>query len=143
MVAGGEVDEYRISLGFYGDDLIPSELSSLLGKSATSECVKGDIVHKGDRTRVERTGRWLLSVHPTPGESLQPQLENLFASLTPDLAVWGQLAARFKTRFVVSAWIRSWNRGLEIDPKLLREIADRQLALGIDVYVDYDEHAAQ
>jgi hypothetical protein len=143
VVAGGEVDEYRISLGFYGDDLNPSELSSLLGKSATSSCVKGDVVHKNGRSRTEKTGRWLLSVHPKPGESLEPQLRELLLSLTPDLAVWKRLASQFRTRFVVSAWIRSWNRGLEIEPQLLREIADRQLSLGVDIYVDYDEQAIQ
>jgi hypothetical protein len=112
-----------------------------LGRSATSSCIKGDIVHKNDRTRTERTGRWLLSVSPKPGEDLGPQLKNLLVSLTPDLAVWKRLASRFRTRFVVSAWIRSWNRGLEIEPQLLRDISDRQLSLGIDIYVDYDEHA--
>jgi len=140
VVVGGEVDVYRISLGFYGDDLNPSELSSHLGRAATSSCIKGDIVHKNGRTRTEGTGRWLLSVSPKPGESLGPQLKDLLVSLTPDLAVWNRLAGRFRTRFVVSAWIRSWNRGLEIDPQLLREISDRQLSLGVDIYVDYDEH---
>jgi hypothetical protein len=143
LTAGGEVDEYHISLGFYGDELNPNELSTVLGRPATSSCVKGDIVHKNDRTRVEHTGRWLLSIPPKPGEPLQPQIESLLASLTPDLAVWKLLAERFKVRFVVSAWIRSWNRGLEIDPHLLREICDRQLSLGIDIYVDYDEHPVQ
>jgi hypothetical protein len=143
LVAGGEVDEYRISLGFYGDDLNPSELSTLLGRSATSSCLKGDIVHKDGRTRTERTGRWLLSVAPKPGEPLEPQLEDLFSSLTPDLAVWTSLTSLFRARFVVSAWIRSWNRGIEIEPRLLQEIAKRQLNLGIDIYVDYDEHAVQ
>lgn len=143
LVAGGEVDEYRISLGFYGDDLNPSELATLLGRSATSSCLKGDIVHKNGRTRTERTGRWLLSVGPRPGESLGPQLEELFSGLTPDLAVWKSLTTRFRVRFVVSAWIRSWNRGIEIERRLLQVITERQLNLGIDIYVDYDEHALQ
>jgi len=143
FVAGGEVDEFRISLGFYGDDLNPSALSSLLGTSATSSCVKGDICHQNGRTYTERTGRWLLSVHPKPGESLEPQLKKLLLGLTPDLAIWKRLASQFRTRFVISAWVRSWNRGLEIEPPLLREIADHQLSLGVDIYVDYDEQALQ
>lgn len=84
-----------------------------------------------------------MSVHPKPGESLEPQLKKLFLGLTPDLAIWKRLASQFRTRFVISAWVRSWNRGLEIEPPLLREIADRQLSLGVDIYVDYDEQALQ
>jgi len=34
-------------------------------------------------------------------------------------------------------------QGARIDPHLLREICDRQLSLGIDIYVDYDEHPVQ
>lgn len=123
LVVGGEVDEYRISLGFYGDSLNPSEVSTLLGRTPTSSCVKGDIVHKNGRTRTERTGRWLLSVDPKPGQSLGPQLAHLFSGLTPDLSIWERLTSQFKSRFVVSAWIRSWNRGLEVEPRLLQVIA--------------------
>ncbi len=100
-------------------------------------------MHENGRTRTARTGRWLLSVHPKPGESLEPQLEKLLLSLTPDSGRMETTGRSFRTRFVVSAWIRSWNRGFEIEPQLLREIADRQLRLGIDIYVDYDEQAIQ
>ncbi len=141
FVAGGEVDEYHISLGFYGDELNPEEISTLLGRPPTSSCFKGDVVHKNGRSRVERTGRWLIAVPEKPGESLEPQIEEVFRELSSDMEVWRSLAKRFKVRFVVSSWIRSWNRGLEISPNLLRKIADRQLSLGIDIYVDYDEHA--
>jgi hypothetical protein len=32
LIAGGEVDEYHICLGYYGDELNPDELSALLGR---------------------------------------------------------------------------------------------------------------
>ena len=38
---------------------------------------------------------------------------------------------------------RSWNRGLEISPGLLRQLSERELGLGVDIYVDYDEGPAQ
>jgi hypothetical protein len=140
LVAGGEVDEYHISIGFYGDALSPDELTSQLGRAPTSSCSKGDIVHKNGSSRIERTGRWLLALPERPGEQLEPQLEELFDSLTQDLYVWKSLSEQFKNRFVVGTWVRSWNRGLEISPQLLRRILERQLGLGIDIYVDYDEH---
>ena len=141
LIAGGEVDEFHISLGFYGDDLDPGEISVLLRETPTSSCRKGDILQKNGSSRIERTGRWLYTKSERPGEPLEPQIEELFGELSDDLEVWRSLAKRFKVRFVVGAWIRNWNRGLEISPELLHKIAERQLGLGIDIYVDYDEHA--
>ncbi|MGH8138704.1 MAG: hypothetical protein ACREVV_10990 [Steroidobacteraceae bacterium] len=56
LVAGGEVDEYHICLRYYGDELNPDELSAVLGRKPTSSSLKGDIVLKNDRTRIEKTG---------------------------------------------------------------------------------------
>lgn len=143
LVAGGEVDEYRVSLGFYGDTLDPKSVSAALGRLPTSSSVKGDIVYKNERSRIERTGKWLLSVTPKAGETLTTVLEDLFSTLTDDSSVWKHLSEKYKTRFVVSCWIRSWNRGLEVPPQLLQRIADRRLSLGIDIYVDYEEGPVQ
>jgi hypothetical protein len=138
-IAGGEVDEYHISLGFSGDDLDPDDISSRLGGIPTLKCAKGDVTLTNGVSRVERTGRWLVSVPPLPGESLEPQLERLLAGLAQDISIWQAIAERYKVRFVVSAWIRSWNRGFEVSPALLRKLADRGLSLGIDIYVDYEK----
>jgi hypothetical protein len=142
LISGGEVDEYHICFGYHGDELNPDELSALLGRKPTSSSLKGDIVRKNDRTRIEKTGKWILSVRETPGEPLEPQITDLLASLTSELSVWRSLAKRFRVRFVVGAWIRSWNRGIEISPGLLRMLSDRDLGLGVDIYVDYDEGSA-
>lgn len=88
FVAGGEVDEYHICLGYYGDELNPDELSAVLGKKPTSSSLKGDIVHKNDRTRIERTGKWILNAHEVPGAPLEPQIASLLEGMTADLAVW-------------------------------------------------------
>jgi hypothetical protein len=79
-VAGGEVDEYHICLGYYGDELNPDELSDLLGRKPNSSSLKGDLVNKNERTRIEKTGKWILSARETPGEPLEPQIADLLAS---------------------------------------------------------------
>lgn len=126
LIAGGEVDEYRIRLGYYGDELNPDELSALLGRKPTSSSLKGDLVRKNDRTRIEKTGKWILSARETPGEPLEPQITDLLASMTAELSVWRSLAKRFRVRFVVGAWIRTWNRGLEISPPFASLRTDRE-----------------
>jgi hypothetical protein len=54
LVAGGWVDEYHICLAYYGDELNPDELSAVLGRKPTSSSLKGDIVHKNERTRIDK-----------------------------------------------------------------------------------------
>lgn len=73
---------------------------------------------------------------------LVPILEAFFGSLTSDFSVWRELTITYKYRFTISAWIRSWNRGLEIPPDMLQQIRERNLSLGVDIYVDYDEGPA-
>ena len=138
-VAGGEVDEYRIAVGFYGEDLDPAEITKLLGREPTSQCRRGDIVNGKVSSRVEKVGRWVVAPPVTPGESLDPQLRRLLGSMTDDLTIWHSLVERYKSRFMISTWIRSWNRGLEIEPELVRAFADRRLGIGVDIYVDDDD----
>ena len=98
LFAGGEVDEYHICLGYYGDELNPDELSALLGRKPTSSSLKGDIVRKNDRTRIEKTGKWILCARETPGEPLEPQITDLRASMIAELSVWRSLAKRFRVK---------------------------------------------
>jgi hypothetical protein len=139
-IAGGEVDEYHISLGFFGDELDPDEVSRLLGGTPTSTCRKGDVAVGKATSRIERTGRWLLAFPVSPGEPLEPQLLRLFASLSQDASIWRSLTARYKPRLSIGAWIRSWNRGLELSPELLSLLSERGLGVGVDIYADFEDH---
>ena len=139
-IAGGEVDEYHISLGFYGDDLDPDELSRLLGAAPTKACRKGDVIVGKVTSHTARTGRWQLSVPEHPGKPLEPQLVRLFAGLTQDLEIWRSLKSRYRPRFCINAWIRSWNRGLEISPEMVKSLSERGLGVGVDIYADFEDH---
>jgi hypothetical protein len=137
-VAGGEVDEYHICLRFLGDDLDPDVLSSMLGAVPTSACRKGDIVRGTVSERVARTGRWVLDLPEKPGESFEPQIEELLGMLTQDLAVWRELTQKYRAGVVCGVWLRNRNRGMELSPELMKRLAERGLKLGLDIYADID-----
>jgi hypothetical protein len=137
-VAGGEVDEYHICLRFFGDDLDPEVVSSMLGAQPTSACRKDDIFRGKVSERVERTGRWLLNMPEKPGESFEPQIEDLLGRLTQDLAVWRELTEKYKADIFCGVWLRNWNRGMGLSPTLMHRLAERGLELGLDIYADSD-----
>jgi hypothetical protein len=81
-----------------------------------------------------------MSVPENPGEALEPQLKRLFAGLNQDVAIWQRLTSRFRSRFCIGAWIRSWNRGLELSPEMIGFLSERGLGLGVDIYADFEDH---
>ena len=81
---GGEVDECSLLLRFFGDDLNPDLISSLLGVPATEAYRKGDQVSKPSGAYTVPTGQWLLQCEETT-DSADHQVSLLLADLTNDL----------------------------------------------------------
>jgi len=140
LIAGGEVDEYHISLRFFGEALDPDEITRQLGQQPTSTCRKGDVtVGKNTKAeRIEPRGKWLLKAPIQPGANFEDQITTLLATLTPDLAVWRSLTSNFDTDLFCGVWLRRWNRGMDLSPRLMEALSLRGLALSLDIYVDYD-----
>jgi hypothetical protein len=73
-----------------------------------------------------------------PGESFEPQVEDLLGRLTQDLTVWRELTQRYKADIFCGVWLRNWNRGMGLSPALMQRLAERGLELGLDIYADSD-----
>jgi hypothetical protein len=143
LVAGGEVDEYHLSLRFFGDDLNPDVVTSKLGGAPTSSCRKGDLFRGKTGERIERSGKWILALPEKPGETFEPQVLALLNSLTSDYSVWRELCAQFTADLICGLWLRHWNRGMELSPQIMAQLANRGLRLGFDIYVDLEEDNAK
>jgi hypothetical protein len=127
--------ETAVSLGFFGDDLDPAEVSKLLGATPTFGVSKGAAwrTPRGSE-RIARTGSWRLQVpRAVPGD-LAGQVEAIFAQLTRDTAIWQDLATRFAGRLFCGLFLEEGNEGLRLCSKTLAEIADRGLYLDLDIY---------
>ena len=138
VAAGGEVDECSVSLRFFGEDLDPNVITSILGIHPTKSCRKGDIFHGKVYDRIEKIGKWLYSIKPCAGVSLEDQINNLFDRLPADLEVWRELTTRFEADLFCGLWLKQWNRGLDFSPETLKRIAERGLSIGLDIYFDED-----
>lgn len=136
----GIAEHSIVSFRIFGDDLVPSEVTSLLGCEPTKACSKGEtrIGSKTGNRYVEKTGCWSLAAAEKRPEDIPAQIAEVLGKLNKDPAVWASLRSRFKMDFFCGVFMGSSNDGLEFTPELLGELSARGISLGLDIY-DYGE----
>lgn len=123
------------SLRIAGDDLIPLEVSALLGAEPTLAREKGkEWLTPLGQTRIATKGQWHLHATDTEPENLDAQVAELLGKLTPDLSVWNKLSANFEIDLFCGWFMQEGNEGVEISPLTLKALGERGIMLGIDLY---------
>jgi Domain of unknown function (DUF4279) len=134
FTAGGEIDEVSVSLRVVAPDLEPSDVTALLGVEPTFAARKGDRRRSGSTEVVQRTGIWIFALPESREWELANAIRTLLARLPEELLVWERLRAQAETDVFCGLHLDRWNRGVELPPELLRQLADRRLSLGLDIY---------
>lgn len=137
---GGPIDETGVALCIYGEDLIPDEVSELLGLNPTHAHRKGDRKKPSSRHPF-KIGAWILEIRgETPKEP-----EDLTAALLDQLPqakfVWTELASRYRVELRYGLHMVSWNRGLHLSHGIVERIAKTQAKVGFDIYahLEYED----
>jgi hypothetical protein len=131
----GALDHSVATLRFFGDDLVPDEISALLGASPTESCRKNqEIVGKSTGTvRTAKTGSWRLCATRREPEDLEAQIFEILGQLTPDIDVWASLS-RYGPDLFCGIFMASSNDGLPLSANALLALGQRGIALGLDIY---------
>jgi hypothetical protein len=131
----GAIDHSVATLRLFGDDLVPDEISALLGASPTVSHRKGQelIGSKTGIARIAKTGSWRLSAARREPEDLESQIFEILGQLTQDLTAWESLA-RFQPDLFCGLFMGSSNDGLPLSAKALLALGQRGIALGLDIY---------
>lgn len=136
------LEKTKATLRIHGDDLIPDEVSRLLGAQPESAQTRGEFLigKASGRSRVARTGGWSLqALDRSPGD-LDAQIDDIFARLSGDPAVWAQLHSRFELNLFCGLFMGGRNDGETISPANLRLLGERGIELQLDIYaLDPDE----
>jgi hypothetical protein len=128
-------DRSVATLRIFGTDLVPNEVSRLLGSEPTQSRTRGEVlVSKSGRARVWEDGRWSLSTENSTPEDLEEQIWWLLNSLTQDLAVWRELAARYEIDLFCGLFMSTSNDGLSLSAAALKALGDRGIELSLDIY---------
>lgn len=135
----GVPDHSLATLRFFGDELVPEEISGLLGASPTVSYQKGQELI-GSRTgikRITKTGCWRLSAADRKPEDLESQIFEILQQLTQDLSIWASLA-RFEPNIYCGLFMGNRNDRTWLSSAALLALGQRGIALGLEIY-DHDE----
>jgi hypothetical protein len=123
------------SLRIAGKELVPDEITALLGSNPTHAQTKGqEILARSGRTRTPLFGQWRLNANVTEPENLDSQVAELLGKLTTDLTIWRDLAARFDIDLFCGWFMSGGNEGVTIEPKTQLALGERGITLSLDIY---------
>jgi Domain of unknown function (DUF4279) len=124
------------TLRILGDDLLPDEISLLLGANPTESYKKGEelVGHSTGTSRIARTGRWSLSATRQEPEDLEAQIFEVLDQLSSDLKVWESISSRFKSDLFCGIFMGSRNEGVPLSSKALFAMGQRGISLGLDIH---------
>ena len=130
-----------VTLRIMGDDLIPDEITRLLGASPTHAETKGDrIVGKEGHVRIAKAGMWRLDAADREPEDMDGQIHEILSLMTDDLSVWQSITKRYHADLFCGLFMRVGNEGLTISAQSLAALGARGIEMGLDVYAgDRDE----
>lgn len=134
---GGPVDETHVTLGIYGPDVRPDEISAVLGCTPTSAHRRGD--SRGPGQPLWPQSAWLLTVVGTAPVGPNEVLQQLLVQLPEDPVVWKELASKHTVRVTFGIFAGGWNQGFEFAPASVKRLAGLGIAVAFDVYADADD----
>ena len=132
----GHMQRSAATLRIVGDDLIPAEVSRLLGCAPSIAQKKGEVLigKKTGTKRIARTGMWRLQSMEREPENLDEQIEEILGKVTGDIETWQALTRRFRVDLFCGLFMGRGNEGLAISPGALFALGQRGIELALDVY---------
>lgn len=131
------------TLRIMGDDLVPDEVSRLLGCcTPTHSEFKGQEItgKRSGHKRIAKTGRWSIEASRCEPEDLDGQVAEILAQVSDDLNVWKSLSDRYRIDLFCGLYLGSGNEGLSLSPPTLIALGSRGIELGLDIYGPDDEN---
>jgi len=120
--AMSKVHHSIVALRISGDDLVPGEITALLGTSPTEAVIKGEkgkhiVGPKVGDVRVARSGMWTLEAPDREPEDMNGQIREILSQMTDDLAIWQSIAKRYRVDLFCGLFLSGDYGGLT--PELL------------------------
>ena len=125
------------TLRFFGETLIPEEVSRALECEPTRSEFKGQVIWdpKTERERIAKTGSWRLEATDRLPENLESQISELLTKTTEDIKIWESLSGQFETDLFCGFFMNKSNEEFSISPESLEALGKRGIILSLDIYV--------
>ena len=131
---GGPIDRVKVCLRFFGDSLIPEELTRLLGCQPTVALRKGEVIPNRRYHQVASIGSWRLNGAQPEAMELEEQVKVLLGLVTDDLEVWRELTTTYGVDIFCGLFLEESNRRFRLSADLVKMLSDRGIEMSFDVY---------
>jgi hypothetical protein len=131
VTVGGPVDSTTVGLRVHGDDLVPDEVTRLLGVAPTKAWRLGE--RWNPRLPPAGTGAWFLDEGWAPEEP-EALTRRLLDRLPADPACWAELRSRFRVSVCYGISLEAWNRGFDLSGATIGRLAVLGVEVGFDIY---------
>lgn len=124
------------TLRIMGKDLLPENVTTLLGCEPSLSWSKGQVVKLDNTGReiVRRRGYWGLDATDCDPGSLDAQVAELLGKLTQDLSVWKSLSEQYEVTLFCGLFMQISDEGLSISPETLFALGQRDVELDLCLY---------
>lgn len=126
-----------VTLRISGDDLIPKEVTSLLGAQPTHAHAKGE-KSIGQRTgipTVRKSGTWQLSAFDRKPGDINGQIQEILNKTSSNLAVWKDIGKRYHVDLFCGLFLDQDGEGITVSAKSLTALGARGIELALNIYV--------
>jgi hypothetical protein len=136
-----QVQRSKVTLRVGSEDLIPNEITRLLGATPTNIRMKGEkIVGKiTGHVRQVKDGLWRLSASVREPEDMDGQIEEILSQATNDLSVWRRIGEQHQIDLYCGLFLGGSNEGMSLSAKSLAALGERGIELVLDIYSGDDD----
>lgn len=130
-----------VTLRIYGDDIIPENITAMLGVPPTHAETKGQksVGRRTGAVRIAKSGMWRLCASDRQPEDIDGQIREIFSRIPADVSVWQSITRKYQTNLFCGLFMSETNDGLSISPQSLAFLAERGIELWFDIYAPNDD----
>jgi len=135
------VQRSAVTLRIGSDDLIPDEITRLLGATPTKTEIKGEKIvgRKTGKVRIAKMGIWRLEASDREPEDMDGQIQEILSQTTSDLAVWRSIVEKHQIDLYCGLFLGGSNEGMTLSAQSLAALGERGIEMGLDIYSGRDE----
>lgn len=136
LIVGGAVDKTSITLAIYGDDLIPEEISQLLGYEA--EYIRRR-ERRSPRASPYKKSAWLFNQKGEAPITAEEIIREILSKVSTDSRFWKELSSRYDVQVRIAIHMENWNKGFDLSAEIIQQIASLGAEMVFDIYAYVDE----
>ena len=141
---GGPIEWFSITLRISSVDLVPEDVTKIMGCEPDESQQKGKPVFRKDGTvmRIARFGAWRLTLKPKDIDEWDcaEAMMLMLLRLPSAVGVWHRLTKKYKVDFFVGLSMPSKNKGFGLSPAAMKYLGERGIEAGFDIYYDGKEN---